>query len=455
MNYKHKITSLLSFFITLLSFNAYAQLKSGDLVDGIAAVVGNEIVLESDIEQQENYARQQGVQTTNRCEFLEKVLSNKLLIYEAKKDTLIENHSEAIKQQAEAKYNELLAQFPSEKELLAAYKFRNSFEMKSAIEQIDTDQYYGQAKYQRITSGVNITPNEVTDFYNIYKGQLPMVKDEISLAKITIHPKLTKEHQQKLIDKLNQIKKDIEGGESFEKMARIYSEDPGSAATGGLYKNIAKGAMVKAFEAAALNLQEGELSKPIESEFGYHLIQLVKKSGKFYDARHILLKAEPNAEEIATAKKELNDIKKQIEEGKLTFKEAAYKYSDDKATKFNAGVISTPGGSDRLEKLDLPATYSYQIVGLKVGDITDAFEDVANRDKKVVSIIKVLEEIPAHTLDIATDYERIKNYALEQKKGKVMEKWIVEKLPDTFISIDGRYKSCQFDVDWNKQALTK
>ncbi|USL94924.1 peptidylprolyl isomerase [Riemerella anatipestifer] len=455
MNYKHKITFLLSFFITLLSFNAHAQLKPGDLVDGIAAVVGNEIVLESDIEQQENYARQQGAQTANRCEFLEKVLSNKLLIYEAKKDTLIENHSEAIKQQAEAKYNELLAQFPSEKELLAAYKFRNSFEMKSAIEQIDTDQYYGQAKYQRITNGVNITPNEVTDFYNTYKGQLPMVKDEISLAKITLYPKLTKEHQQKLIDKLNQIKKDIEGGESFEKMARIYSEDPGSVATGGLYKNIAKGAMVKAFEAAALNLQEGELSKPIESEFGYHLIQLVKKSGKFYDARHILLKAEPNAEEIATAKKELNDIKKQIEEGKLTFKEAAYKYSDDKATKFNAGVISTPGGSDRLEKLDLPATYSYQIVGLKVGDITDAFEDVANRDKKVVSIIKVLEEIPAHTLDIATDYERIKNYALEQKKGKVMEKWIVEKLPDTFISIDGRYKSCQFDVDWNKQALTK
>ncbi len=165
-------------------------------MDGIAAVVGNEIVLESDIEQQENYARQQGAQTANRCEFLEKVLSNKLLIYEAKKDTLIENHSEAIKQQAEAKYNELLAQFPSEKELLAAYKFRNSFEMKSAIEQIDTDQYYGQAKYQRITSGVNITPNEVTDFYNIYKGQLPMVKDEISLAKITLYPKLTKEHQQ-------------------------------------------------------------------------------------------------------------------------------------------------------------------------------------------------------------------------------------------------------------------
>ncbi|MCU7575416.1 peptidylprolyl isomerase [Riemerella anatipestifer] len=455
MNYKHKITFLLSFFITLLSFNAHAQLKPGGLVDGIAAVVGNEIVLESDIEQQENYARQQGAQTANRCEFLEKVLSNKLLIYEAKKDTLIENHSEAIKQQAEAKYNELLAQFPSEKELLAAYKFRNSFEMKSAIEQIDTDQYYGQAKYQRITSGVNITPNEVTDFYNIYKGQLPMVKDEISLAKITLYPKLTKEHQQKLIDKLNQIKKDIEGGESFEKMARIYSEDPGSAATGGLYKNIAKGAMVKAFEAAALNLQEGELSKPIESEFGYHLIQLIKKSGKFYDARHILLKAEPNTEEIAAAKKELNEIRKQIEDGKITFKEAAYKYSDDKATKFNAGVISTPGGSDRLEKLHLPANYSYQIVGLKVGDITEAFEDVADRDKKVVSIVKVLEEIPAHSLDLTSDYERIKNYALEQKKGKVMEKWIVEKLPDTFISIDGRYKSCQFDVDWNKQALTK
>ncbi|WKS95830.1 peptidylprolyl isomerase [Riemerella columbina] len=455
MNHTYKITTWMVFVWALLSSPLSAQLKPGQLVDGIAAVVGNEIVLESDIEQQENYAKQQGAKAVNRCEFLESMLNNKLLIYEAKRDTLIENQSEAIKKQAEGKYQQLLSQFPSEKALLEAYKFRTSYEMKAAIEQIDSDQYYGQEKYRRITQGVNVTPNEVTDFYNTFKSQLPVVKDEVTLAKISIKPKLSKEHQQQLIDKLNQIKKDIENGESFEQMARIYSEDPGSAANGGLYKNISKGTMVKSFEAAALNLQEGEISKPVESEFGYHLIQLVKKSGNNYDARHILLKAEPNAEEIAETKKELNDIRQQILDGKITFKEAAYKYSDDKATKFNAGVIADRNGSDKLEKLELPTTYSYQITGLKKDDITDAFEDNTTPDKKEVSIIKIVEEIPSHTLDLSTDYERIKAYALERKKGDIVEKWIAQKLPDTFISIDNRYKDCQFKTDWNKQSLVK
>ena len=139
-------------------------------------------------------------------------------------------------------------------------------------------------------------------------------------------------------------------GETFENKARIYSDDPGSAANGGLYTNIGRGKMVKIFEATALNLQEGEISDPVESEFGFHIIQLVKKSGKLYDARHILLKAEPNAEEIATAKAEMEQIRKDILEGKITFKDAAYKHSDDKNTKFNAGVIPAEDGSDRQEK---------------------------------------------------------------------------------------------------------
>lgn len=452
----HHITTWIFLALCALSIDLNAQIKPGQLVDGIAAVVGNEIVLESDIEQQENYAKQQGAGNLNRCSFLESMLNNKLLIYEAKKDTLIENQSEAIKKQAEAKYNQLLSQFPSEKALLEAYKFRNAYEMKSAIEQIDSDQYYGQEKYRRITQGVNITPNEVTNFYNTYKAQLPLVKDEVTLAKISITPKLTQAHQKELIDRLNNIKKEIEEeGKSFEQMARIYSEDPGSAANGGLYKNIAKGTMVKPFEAAALNLQEGEISKPIASEYGYHLIQLIKKSGKNYDARHILLKAEPNAEEIAAAKTELNGIRQQILDGKITFKEAAYRYSDDKSTKFNAGVIPDANGSDKLEKIELPSVYSYQITGLKPNDITEAFEDSINPNKKEVTILKIINEIPSHTLDLSTDYERIKTYALDRKKGELVEKWIAQQLPETFISIDNRYKDCQFKTDWNKQSLTK
>ena len=444
----------LSFLVTLISFNANAQVKKGDLVDGISAVVGDEIVLESDILEQQNYAAQQGAAQTNKCEFMEQILSNKLLIYKAKKDTLIQDRTAAIRAQAGDKYNQILSQFPSERAMLDSYKFRSSYEMKNIIEKMDIDNYYAQSKYALITDKVNITPNEVTDFYNAFKYQLPQVKDEVVLSKIVMFPKLTDAHKQEIIDKLKKIKQDILNGESFENKARIYSDDPGSAANGGLYTNIGRGRMVKIFEATALNLQEGEISDPVESEFGFHIIQLVKKSGKLYDARHILLKAEPNAEEIATAKAEMEQIRKDILEGKITFKDAAYKHSDDKNTKFNAGVIPAEDGSDRQEKINLPATVAYQIAGVNKGDLTEVFMDELNQ-KKAVVLMKVNDIIPEHSLDIATDFERIKSFALNKKKNEVLEKWVKENLADTFISLDNRYKDCQFKTDWNKAAIVK
>ena len=451
---KLKIAFLLGVFAMLFSTNMKAQLKPGQLIDGIAAVIGDEIVLESDVDEQLNYAKQQGAGNVDRCEFLENLVNNKFLVFEAKKDTLIENRSLAIKEQANQKYSQLLSQFKSEKEMLAAYKFRNGYEMKNAIEKIDSDTYYGQAKYQRITEKTDVTPNEVTDFYNLYKSQLPEIKDEVTLAQIMMYPKLTDAHKQDLIDRLKKIKQDILAGESFESQARIYSEDEGSASNGGLYKNIAKGQMVKPFEAAALNLQEDEISDPIESEFGYHIIQLVKKSGKIYDARHILLKAIPTEEELKIAKAELDSIRGLILENKITFKEAAFKYSDDKRTKYNAGVISGGDGSSKLERESIPGNISYELAGLNKDDITTAFDDDENR-RKVVKIIKIEEVIPAHQIKMETDYDRIKQMALRKKQGELVEKYVNSKISTTFISIDKRYDACKFNVNWRKEATTK
>jgi len=454
---KLKITFLFGVFIMLFATNTMkAQLKQGELVDGIAAVIGDEIVLESDINEQINYAKQQGASSNvDKCDFLENLLNNKLLVYEAKKDTLIENRSAAIKEQANAKYQQMLSQFPDEKTLLAAYKFRNGYEMKNAIEKIDTDTYYGQAKYQRVTEKADVTPNEVTDFYNLYKSQLPEIKDEISLAQIEMTPKLTEAHKQDLINRLKKIKADIQGGETFESQARIYSEDTGSASNGGLYKNINKGQMVKSFEATALNLQEGEIADPVESEFGYHLIQLIKKSGKQYDARHILLKATPTEEEITTAKKKLDSIRTLIQDGKITFKDAAFKFSDDKRTKFNGGVIPGSDGSNRLERESIPGTISYELAGLNKDDMTTAFEDSDDRERKVVKIIKIEDVIPAHQIKLETDYDRIKQMALNKKKSEMVEKFVNSKLPTTFISIDKRYDTCQLKGNWSKDAIKK
>ena len=454
MTKRIKLTLLFGFFLTLFSVPTFAQLSEGQMVDGITAVIGDEIILESDVEEQINYAKQQGMNVTDKCEVLGSIVNNKILVYEAKKDTLIENRTAAIKENAEMKYNQILGQFPDEKTMLAAYKFRTAYEMKNAIEKIDTDQYYMQAKYGRITEKADVTPNEVTDFYTMYQSQLPEVKDEVVLSQIVIYPKLTDAHKDEIIAKLSKIKQDIIGGESFETQARIYSEDPGSAANGGLMKNISKGQMVKPFEAAALNLQEGEISDPVLSEFGYHLIRLERKAGKIYDASHILIMTTPTEEEIASAKKELDSIKNLIQTEKLTFKEAAYKFSDDKMTKFNAGIIQAQDGSNRLEKMGLNANVAYQVAGLNKGDITDAFEDEMNR-RKVVKIIKIEDTIPAHQLTLETDYDRVKDMALNKKRNEMVEKWVKQQIPHLFISIDNRYKDCTFQKDWNKDVITK
>lgn len=449
-----KCLFLLSMILFLGSGTFSAQVKKGQLIDGIAAVIGDEIVLESDIEDQANYAKQQGANVGDKCDFMESILNNKLLIYEAKKDTLVENRSAAIKEMAGTKYSQILSQFPDEKAMLAAYKFRTSYEMKTAIEKIDADNYYGQAKYGRITEKADVTPNEVTDFYNQFKFQLPNVKDEVSLSKISMFPKISAAHKKEIVDKLNKIKEDIKKGDSFESQARIYSEDEGSAAMGGLYKNINLGQMVKPFEAAALNLQEGEISDPVESEYGYHLITLVKRNGKKYDARHILIKSTPNAEEIASTRKVIDSIRTLIMDKKLTFKDAAYKFSDDKSNKFSAGIMTnTQDGSDKLEKLGLDPTVSYQIAGLKKNDITEPFQQEDQQKRKMLSIIQVNDVIDAHQLELSTDYERIKEMALNKKKNEIVEKWVNAKIPSIFISLDNKYKECKFHSNWLKSSV--
>ena len=427
------IKQLLLLGLLFIGYQINAQLQKGQLIDGVVAVVGDEIILESDIIEQANFAKQQGEMTSDKCSFVESLLNNKLLIYHAKKDTLIPDRSKEIR----------------EKAMLDAYKFKTAQDMKNTIENLDSDNYYGQSKYSRITEKADVTPNEVTDFYNTYKFQLPEVKDEVVLSQIVMFPKLTETHKNEIINKLKNIRQNILNGENFELQARIYSEDEGSASNGGLYQNIPRGRMVKPFEGAALNLQEGEISEPIETEFGYHIIQLIKKKGKLYDARHILIKTTPNAEEITTAKKELERIKQDILDEKITFKEAAHKYSDDKHTKFNAGII-TKNGSSKIEKTNLDPNISYQIAGYNKGDITDIFEDELDR-KKVVSLLRVEDIIPAHQLDLATDYDRVKVLALNNKKNQILEKWTKEQLPNTFISIDKRYDNCSFKAKWEQK----
>jgi len=445
--------TLSAFIITgfFLNANGQTRISKGSLADGIVAVIGNEIILESDIEEHINMAKQQGIKTDDKCSVVEDMINNKILLFHAKNDTLIQDRSKELKASAEDRYQQLLSGFPSEKDMLKAYKFHTAYDLKSVIEKMSSDQYYQGEKYRMITKGIDVTPSEVSAFYQNNKERLPYIYDEVKLNRIVMYPKLTEKHKQEIIDKLKSIKASILNGESsFDSQARIYSEDPGSASNGGLISNVFKGMMVKPFEAAALNLEEGEISDPVETEFGFHIIRLEKKAGKRYDVRHILISSTPNSEEIAQAKEEMIKIKTQITEGKISFKDAALKYSDDKLTKFNAGVMTGENGSDSIEKTKLNPIDAYQIAGLEKGEITDPYENEDEKSKrKNITITQITDIIPAHNINIDTDYERIRTIALNQKRGEIVEKWIKSKLPDTFISINKRYDKCNFKTTWS------
>lgn len=445
----NKIVKLLFFFSLMLSGILHAQLNKGDLVDGVAAVIGDQVILESDVDEQMNYAKQMGGASDNRCEFMESLMNNKVMVYKGKTDTLIVLPTARLKAASEQKFAQIKASFATEKEMLEKYKYRTSYEMLNAIEKIDAEQYYFQQKLASVTSGLDVTPSEVNSFYNEYKSQLPDVPEEVMLSQISIKPELSAAHKQQLIDKLTKIREDILKGADFTTQVQLYSDDKASVPMGGLYKNTAKGSMVKNFEGTALSLAEGEISEPVETEFGFHIIQLMKKSGNKYDARHILLEAKPNQEEILAARKKMDSISNLIKTGKMTFKEAAVKFSDDKNTKFTGGIISDQNGNDKLGRYDLPAQLGYQITGLSEGDITEPFTVTEGRGE-MISIVQLRKQIPAHKMNLEEDYDRIKNMILERKKAEKAESFIRESIPSMFISISDQYKDCTFKNNWKR-----
>ena len=251
-----------------------------------------------------------------------------------------------------------------------------------------------------------------------------------------------------MIDQLKSMKKQIEEGASFADMAKKYSQDPGSAANGGQILNVRREQMVKEFDAVAFGLEEGQISEPFETEYGFHIVYLEKKKGQVIDLRHILLMSVPNQEEIKAAIKKLEDIREDIKSEKITFNQAALKYSDDKYTKYNGGLLSnSQTGDNRFEKIKLPTKVLYNLSGLGKGDLSEVFEDKEN-NRTVVKLLKITDVIPAHKMNLEIDYNRIKGFAQKTKENEVIEKWVEAQIPSTFITVQDEYKKCNFSIDW-------
>ena len=451
LKYMNLKASMMLFFTALFTVNAVAQTAKPVKLDGIAAVIGDQIILDSDVERDFILSKQQGLQVADRCEFLNDILMEKMLIDRAKQDTLISVTQDEITRSLNAQIEDFKQRGGGEESVLKFFGFRTMAEMKNEMKFIVEDNIFSRRKREALVAGLDATPIEVREFFEKNQTELPDVKEEITLSHIIMYPEVSEENEQKVIDELKSIKQEIEEGSSFATKAILYSEDPGSSNNGGQYLKVTRGKMVKEFDAVAFNLEEGEISDPFKTEFGYHIIQLDKRRGQELDLRHILITLKPTEEELNKSIEKLDSIRILINEGKMSFKDAAIRFSDDKYTKYNEGNLTSPQtGEDRFEKINLPLNEFSAISSLGENELSSVFAD-EYQNKKVVRLMRVNKVYPEHKINYEDDYYRIKQFAIRYKEQDVLVDWVKKQIPDAFIKIGDEYKSCDFPINWEQK----
>ena len=444
--------SILAFAFLLFSVVTFAQKKQKE--DGVAAVVGNYIVLDSDIDLMYLELKSQGidVEKISRCELLGKQLEDKLYAHQAVQDSIVVTDEE-VNTFMDSQINSMVEQLGSKEKLWEYYKKKDEQDFRTYFFEIIKMNKLSSQMQRKIVDDVTVTPDEVKQFFNkIPSDQIPTIGAEIELSQIVIKPEVTKEDKQKVIDKLNEIKNDvINNGASFYSKAVIYSEDEASISSGGYYKINKKTQFVKEFKDVAFRLNEGEISEPFETEFGYHIILVEKIIGQDIELRHIVMSPKVSSKATSDALEEIENIKAKIEKGEITFEEAAKASSDDKDTKTNGGLLLNPRTSEprfEISKLD-PALYN-QVNDLKQGEISKVFLDKERAGAKFFKILKVNKKTEEHKADYGTDYTKIKELALSEKQFNEVIKWRAENIEKNYVKISNDYKDCTFESNWLK-----
>ena len=424
-------------------------------IDGVIAKVGDYIILDSDIDKSYLEISSQGgsIKDITRCQMLGKLMEDKLYAHQAVQDSLKVTDSE-VKSLMEERLSYMVEQIGSMEKVVQYYKKSSEEEFRTYFFDILKEQKLTSEMQKKIIEAVEITPEEVRNFFKtIPKEDLPVFGAEMEVAQIVVTPKVSDVEIQKVIDKLKEFKKEIqEGGSSFATKAVLYSQDPGSRATGGYYKMNRKTQFVKEFKEVAFSLAEGEISEPFETDFGYHIIYVEKIKGQDVELRHILLIPAVTAADLKVAKEKITLIRKRIEDKEITFAEAAKTMSDEKETRVNGGTLINPKTQDtRFELTKMEPTLYSQISNLKENEISLPLLDEDQSGKKKYKLITVTNRINEHTADYAKDYTKIKDLALKEKQIKAIGKWFDDKIQGTYIKIIGEYRDCTFTNNWLKK----
>ena len=425
-------------------------------VDGIAAVVGDYVILDSDIEKTLIDLRNQGAspEDVTRCGLLGKLMEDRMYAHQAVQDSLLVSDDE-VNATSDRQIQQLVQQVGSMQKVLDFYKKETVEDFRLELYEINKLQMLSQKMQQSIVGEIEVTPEEVRQFFNkIPENERPVFGAELEISQIVKIPETPEIEKQKVVDKLNQIKADCEDNDaSFSVKAILYSQDPGSKSKGGFYSMTRQTPFVKEFKDVAFSLQEGEISEPFETTFGYHIIYIERIRGQELDLRHILIQPEIPQSEVEKARTELDSIRKQIEEGKYTFAEAALNFSDEKETKFDGGLLRNPINFDskfELTKMD-PSLYN-QVRNLKDNEISQPILEPDPRGgPPKFKILRVTNRYDEHEADFARDYLKIQDLALKEKQFKAIKDWMAQKIEDTYVSVNTANRSCNFANDWVKE----
>lgn len=423
-------------------------------IDGVIATVGDYIILDSDIDKSylEISAGGGSVKDITRCQMLGKLLEDKLYAHQAIQDSIVVTDAE-VKGMMEDRLSYMVEQIGSLDKVVKYYKKDSEEEFRTYFSDILKEGKLSSEMQKKIVDGVEITPEEVRNYFKkIPAADLPFFGVELEVAQIVVTPKVSDADKQKVIDKLNGFKKEIEEGSSFSTKAVLYSQDPGSRANGGFYKMNRKTPFVKEFKDVAFSLAEGEISAPFQTDFGYHIIYVEKIKGQEIELRHILLSPTVTEESLSEAKEKIALIKKRIEDKEITFAEAARTLSDEKETRANGGALINPQTQDtRFELTKMDPTFYSQVSNLKEGEVSAPILDQGEEGKKKFKIVTVTNRIDEHAADYAKDYIKIKDLALKSKRITAIGKWFDEKIKETYIKIIGEYRDCAFTNNWLKK----
>ena len=421
----------------------YAQ--EGTLVDGVAAVVGKNIVKYSDIETAFAQTRLRSSEAgQTRCDILENLILTQLLVHKGEIDS-VEVSDDEVDQYVQYYLKGLLRQYGS-KEAIRDNTGLDYEDLKEQYNRMVRSNLLSRRVEYNLTESVKVTPAEVTDFFNtLPTDSLPMMPERYEISEIVIQPVVSEAERDRVRTELAALRERVIKGEKFSMLATLYSQDPGTASKGGELGFFSRGDMVGEFEAAAFALKPGEVSPIIETQFGFHIIQLIERRGNTINARHILIIPKVSSEDLLRARMRLDSLAVEIRSGNISFEDAAKQYSTADNARQGGTVTNTTDGTGRFDAEALKESYlAVGVPGLDVGEISNATAFRTSDNREAYRIVRLNKKHPAHRANLTDDYDNIYNAALASAKQKYMRQWAQTQLNKTYIKLSPEYQNCSF-----------